>query len=140
LSIFVNQSNWFLDVRPFFVPLWLCARYIGAAFGFGGAACSCAVLGPTPSPSRVQARNFGAAVPRARPTGRNLSPTSPRPHKRLRLRILSRKGRGFGLSWLFPTSASNNARCSSRRPLPHPPACLRRQSRRLSRRLRGLDR
>ena len=43
MSIFVNQSNWFLDVRPFFVPLWLCARYIGAASGFGGAACTRAV-------------------------------------------------------------------------------------------------
>ena len=30
-----DQSGW-----PFFVPLWLCARYIGAASGFGGAACS----------------------------------------------------------------------------------------------------
>ncbi len=28
-----DQSGW-----PFFVPLWLCARYIGAASGFGGAA------------------------------------------------------------------------------------------------------
>ncbi len=32
------------DLDPtFFVPLWLCARYIGAAFGFGGAACLRAV-------------------------------------------------------------------------------------------------
>ena len=28
-----DGSGW-----PFFVPLWLCARYIGAASGFGGAA------------------------------------------------------------------------------------------------------
>ena len=33
-----DQSGW-----PFFVPLWLCARYIGAASGFGGASRSCAV-------------------------------------------------------------------------------------------------
>ena len=43
-----DDGGWFLDERGvsgcgrtpsiFFVPLWLCARYIGAALSFGGAA------------------------------------------------------------------------------------------------------
>ena len=37
--------------RPIFVPSCLCARYIGAAFGFGGAVCSRAMgEGPPGSP------------------------------------------------------------------------------------------
>jgi hypothetical protein len=37
--------------RPVFVPSCLCARYIGAAFGFGGAVCSRAMgEGPPGSP------------------------------------------------------------------------------------------
>jgi hypothetical protein len=53
-----DDGGWFLDERwmlgrgrtpsIFFVPLWLCARYIGAASGFGGAAWSRAMGGGSP--------------------------------------------------------------------------------------------